>query len=63
MYRPDRMSFGIFLAPFHALGENPTLALHRDIVGDDLLAGLADDGIEGDVVHGWTFMAAGSFRW
>ncbi len=25
-----RMKFGIFLAPFHALGENPTLALERD---------------------------------
>jgi limonene 1,2-monooxygenase len=24
------MKFGIFLAPFHALGENPTLALERD---------------------------------
>ena len=22
---------GIFLAPFHALGENPTLALERDM--------------------------------
>src|SRR4026207_331377 len=22
---------GIFLAPFHALGENPTLAIHRDL--------------------------------
>lgn len=31
MYRPDRMSFGIFLAPFHALGENPTLSLARDL--------------------------------
>lgn len=26
-----RMKFGIFLAPFHALGENPTLAIHRDL--------------------------------
>ena len=25
------MKFGIFLAPFHALGENPTLAIHRDL--------------------------------
>jgi limonene 1,2-monooxygenase len=25
-----RMKFGIFLAPFHPLGENPTLALERD---------------------------------
>ena len=28
---PTRMKFGIFLAPFHALGENPTLAIHRDL--------------------------------
>ncbi len=28
---PGRMKFGIFLAPFHALGENPTLAIHRDL--------------------------------
>ncbi|MQA00543.1 MAG: LLM class flavin-dependent oxidoreductase [Dehalococcoidia bacterium] len=28
---PERMKFGIFLAPFHALGENPTLAIHRDL--------------------------------
>ncbi|MCZ7576025.1 MAG: LLM class flavin-dependent oxidoreductase [Dehalococcoidia bacterium] len=30
-YRPDRMRFGIFLAPFHRVGENPTVALDRDI--------------------------------
>jgi limonene 1,2-monooxygenase len=27
----DRMRFGIFLAPFHRFGENPTLALERDL--------------------------------
>lgn len=27
----QRMKFGIFLAPFHRLGENPTLALERDL--------------------------------
>ena len=27
----DRMKFGIFLAPFHLLGENPTLSLDRDL--------------------------------
>jgi len=27
----DRMQFGIFLAPFHRAGENPTLALRRDL--------------------------------
>ena len=27
----DRMRFGIFLAPFHAPGTNPTLSLQRDL--------------------------------
>ena len=31
MTLPERMKFGIFLAPFHWLGENPTLALERDL--------------------------------
>ena len=31
MTLPARMKFGIFLAPFHPLGENPTLALERDL--------------------------------
>ena len=31
MTLPDRMKFGIFLAPFHVMGENPTLGLDRDI--------------------------------
>ena len=28
---PDRMKFGVFMAPFHRIGENPTLALERDL--------------------------------
>ena len=28
---PDRMKFGIFLGPFHRVGENPTLAMERDL--------------------------------
>src|ERR1051325_9635253 len=31
MFRPDRMRFGIFLAPFHRYYENPTLSLERDL--------------------------------
>ncbi len=31
VYKPKRMKFGIFLAPFHRLGENPQLAIDRDI--------------------------------
>ena len=30
-FRVPRMKFGIFLAPFHRVGENPTLALQRDM--------------------------------
>jgi limonene 1,2-monooxygenase len=29
--RPQRLDFGIFMAPFHREGENPTLALQRDL--------------------------------
>lgn len=28
---PQRLEFGIFMAPFHRAGENPTLALRRDL--------------------------------
>jgi limonene 1,2-monooxygenase len=28
---PQRLDFGIFMAPFHRYGENPTLALRRDL--------------------------------
>ena len=28
---PERMRFGIFLGPFHRVGENPTLAMDRDL--------------------------------
>ena len=31
MNLPDRMKFGIFLGPFHRVGENPTLAMDRDM--------------------------------
>ena len=27
----NRMKFGVFMAPFHRVGENPTLALERDL--------------------------------
>ncbi len=29
--RPDYLRFGIFLAPFHPLDEDPTEAIHRDL--------------------------------
>ena len=28
---PRRLRFGIFLAPFHRVGDNPTLAIERDM--------------------------------
>jgi len=31
MARPERMTFGVFLAPFHPINENPTLAFERDL--------------------------------
>jgi limonene 1,2-monooxygenase len=31
MALPKRMTFGIFLGPFHRVGENPTLAIDRDL--------------------------------
>ena len=31
MARPERMTFGVFLAPFHPTNENPTLAFERDL--------------------------------
>ncbi len=31
MPAPKRMKFGVFMAPFHRVGENPTLALERDL--------------------------------
>jgi len=30
-WRPRRLKFGAFVAPFHRVGENPTLALKRDM--------------------------------
>ena len=29
--QPGRMKFGIFIAPWHAVGEHPTAAIHRDL--------------------------------
>jgi limonene 1,2-monooxygenase len=40
---PQRLDFGIFMAPFHRAGENPTLALRRDI---DLISWLDQLGFD-----------------
>ena len=37
MSRQPRMKFGVFMAPFHRVGENPTLALERDLELIELL--------------------------
>jgi limonene 1,2-monooxygenase len=42
-YRPRRMKFGLFIAPFHRVGENPTLALKRDMQLIELLVELGYD--------------------
>jgi limonene 1,2-monooxygenase len=31
MPMPQRMTFGIFMAPFHEVGRNPTYSLERDM--------------------------------
>jgi limonene 1,2-monooxygenase len=31
IFRPNRLKFGIFMAPFHRIGEKPTVALERDL--------------------------------
>lgn len=43
IHRVQRMKFGIFLAPFHRVGENPTLAMKRDMQLIERLDGLGYD--------------------
>ena len=40
-----RMKFGVFLPPYHGRSENPSLALHRDLLakGGAAVAGLLRD--------------------
>ena len=60
----SRMRFGIFMAPFHPAGENPTLALERDLdlivhldklgydeawIGEHHSAGTRDHRLAGDL--------------
>jgi limonene 1,2-monooxygenase len=44
---PRGMKFGIFLAPFHRVGENPTLAIDRDMELIDRLSDLSRGGLGG----------------
>ena len=56
----DRMEFGIFLAPFHRAGENPTLALRRDLDLVSLLDELGFDEVWAGEHHsgGWELIAS-----
>ena len=63
----SRLRFGIFMAPFHPAGENPTIALHRDLrlvehldelgfdeawIGEHHSAGSGDHRLAGDLHRG-----------
>src|SRR2546430_12688823 len=54
------MKFGIFLAPFHRLGENPTLAMNRDMELIEWLDWLRYDEGWGGEHHsaGWELIAS-----
>ena len=43
MDMPKRMKFGSFLGPFHRVGENPTLAMDRDLELIDWMDNLGFD--------------------
>src|SRR3989449_10855384 len=53
------MKFGIFLAPFHRLGENPTLAMNRDMELIEWLdwVGYDEGGVGGHHPAGWGVIA------
>src|SRR2546426_1046195 len=54
------MTFGIFLAPFHRLGENPTLAMNRDMELIEWLDWLGYDEVWVGEHHsaGWELIAS-----
>ena len=58
--RPSRLRFGTFVAPFHRVGENPTLALKRDLDLIDFLDELNYDEAWIGEHHsaGWEFIAS-----
>lgn len=58
--RPDHLRFGAFLAPFHAPGQNPTLALERDLELIQLLDRLGMDEVWVGEHHstGWETIAS-----
>ena len=59
-FRPPRLQFGVFLAPFHRIGENPTVALDRDLSLIDFLDELSFDEVWIGEHHsaGWEIIAS-----
>jgi len=57
---PNRMKFGSFLGPFHRVGENPTLALDRDLELIDWMDSLGFDEVWVGEHHsaGWEIIAS-----
>ena len=47
------MRFGYFMAPFHPVGQNPTLALERDLDGllESIVAGSRLNAVAGHTTH------------
>ena len=60
MDMPKRMKFGSFLGPFHRVGENPTLALDRDLELLDWMDSLGFDEVWVGEHHsaGWEIIAS-----
>ena len=44
------LQFGIFLAPFHRLGENPTVGMARDM---ELIEWLDELGYDAETIAAW----------
>ena len=60
MDTPKRMKFGSFLGPFHRVGENPTLAMDRDLELIDWMDSLGFDEVWVGEHHsaGWEIIAS-----
>ena len=60
MDTPKRMKFGSFLGPFHRVGENPTLAIDRDLELIDWMDSLGFDEVWVGEHHsaGWEIIAS-----
>ena len=65
MSLPERMKFGIFMGPFHRVGENPTLAITRDLELVEWLDYLGFDEAWIGEHHsaGWEIISSPDCRW